>query len=41
MHKHFKQQGFTQAIYLYIMLNISKHYLGRNGALLPTVCVAH
>jgi len=22
------------------MLNISKHYLGRNGDFLPTVCVA-
>jgi len=25
MHKHFKRQCFTQAIYLHIMLNISKH----------------
>jgi len=27
-------------MYLHIMLNISKHYLGRNADLLPTVCVA-
>ena len=40
MHKHFKRQWFTQAIYLHIMLNISKHYLARNGDCLPTVCVA-
>jgi len=40
MHKHFKWQWFTQAIYLHIMLNISKHYLARNGDLLPIVCVA-
>ena len=40
MHKHFKWQWFTQAIYEHIMLNISKHYLARNGDHLPTVCVA-
>ena len=40
MHKHFKRQWFTQAIYLHIMLNISKHYLARNGDHLPRVCVA-
>ena len=27
MHKDFKRQWFTQAIYLHIMLNISKHWL--------------
>jgi len=27
MHKHFKRQLFTQAIYLHITLNISKHSL--------------
>jgi len=26
MHKHFKRQRFTQAIYLHIMPNICKHY---------------
>ena len=40
MHKHFERQWFAQAIYLHIMLNISKHDLGRNGDLLPTVCAA-
>jgi len=27
-------------MYLHVMLNISKHDLGRNGDLLPIVCVA-
>jgi len=40
MHKHFKWPWFTQAIYLHIMLNISRLYLARNGNLLSTVCVA-
>jgi len=40
MGKHFKRQRFTQAICLHIMLNISKHYLVRNGDHLPKVCVA-
>jgi len=39
MHKHFKRHWFTQAIYLHIMLNISKQNLPRNGDYLPTVCV--
>jgi len=39
MHKHFKRQRLTQAIYLHIMLNIYKHHLARNGIHLPTVCV--
>ena len=39
MHKHFKRQWFTQSIYLHTMLNISKNYLGRNGDVLPAVCV--
>ena len=30
----------TQVIDLYIMSNNSKHYLGRNDDLLPTVCIA-
>jgi len=30
-HKHFKWYLFTQAIYLKIMLNISRHYLARNS----------
>jgi len=38
MHKQFKGQWFTQAIYSPIVLNISKHYLARNGDHLPTVC---
>jgi len=37
---NFKRQWFTQAIYLHMTLNISKHYLARNGDHLPTVCVA-
>jgi len=37
VHKHFKRKWFTEAIYLHIMLNISKHYLRRKGNLLPTV----
>jgi len=40
MLKHCKRQQFTQATYLHAMLNISKHFLGRNGGLLPTVCQA-
>jgi len=40
MLKHPKRLWFTQAIYLHILLNISKHYLTRNGDHLPTVCVA-
>jgi len=39
MHKYFKRQWFTQAIYLHIMLNIFKHYLVENGDPLPTVCL--
>jgi len=39
MHKHFKQQCFTQAMYLHMMLNTSKR-LGRNSDLLPKVCAA-
>jgi len=34
------RQWCTQAIYSHIMLNISKHYLGRNGDHLPIVCIA-
>jgi len=40
MHKHFKCQVFTQAIYLQISLNISRRYLTKNSDFLPTVCVA-
>jgi len=40
IHKHCKRQWFTQPIYLHVTLNISKHYLVRNGAHLPTVCLA-
>ena len=40
MHKHFKRDWFTQAIYLHILLNISKHYLAKNADHLRTVCVA-
>jgi len=40
MHKHFKRQLFTQAIYLNVMLNVSKHYLARSANHLPVVCVA-
>ena len=40
MHKHFEQQRFTPAIDLHEMQNICKHYLGRIGDLLPTVCRA-
>jgi len=40
MHKHFKWQLFTQAIYLQIMLNVSRRYLTRSSDFLPTVCVA-
>jgi len=35
MHKHFKWQLFTQAIYLQIMQNISRHYLARNSVFCP------
>jgi len=31
IHKRFKWQLFTQAIYLQTMLNISRHYLARNS----------
>jgi len=34
MHKHYKRQWFTQAIYLHIMLNISKHYIWREMAII-------
>jgi len=40
MHKQFKRQWFTQAIYLHIMLNISKDYLARNGDLSQIACIA-
>jgi len=40
MRKHCKPQYFTQAIYLHKLLNISEHFFGRNGGLLPTVCQA-
>jgi len=31
VHKHFKWHLFTQAIYLQIRLNISRHYLAKNS----------
>jgi len=40
MRKHCKRQYLSQAVYLHTMLNISKHFLGRNGGLLPTDCQA-
>jgi len=36
----FKMTVTYSVIYLYLMLNISKHSLGRNGDLLPKICVA-
>jgi len=34
------ESDLLEAISLHIMLNISKHYLARNGDHLPKVCVA-
>jgi len=38
--REFSTTVIDSSDFLHIMLNISKHYLARNGDLLPAVCAA-